>query len=206
MPASADIVTTVTADKCNAVILTPPMITPGMHLNAVIGDCPGRPAPRRRAAHVGRAGRRRYERSASRRDPADACDFAVTQLSGVIRSAATGRATPDEITIFDSVGTLEDYSALRLHSCCSKSAVAPADRPRARARGRRIFAAPSARVAHVAAADRLVTISHSAVTLVRHHRHRRRFAGASGAPRRCASRSCRRCSSHRASRSSIAAT
>src|SRR4051812_36739682 len=38
----ADIVTTVTADKCNAVILTPAMIQPGMHINAVGGDCPGK--------------------------------------------------------------------------------------------------------------------------------------------------------------------
>src|ERR1017187_4043073 len=38
----ADIVTTVTADKCNALILTPDMIEPGMHLNAVGGDCPGK--------------------------------------------------------------------------------------------------------------------------------------------------------------------
>src|SRR5882757_237671 len=38
----ADIVTTVTADKRNAVILTPPMIAAGMHLNAVGGDCPGK--------------------------------------------------------------------------------------------------------------------------------------------------------------------
>ena len=38
----ADIVTTVTADKRNAVILTPPMIAPGMHINGVGGDCPGK--------------------------------------------------------------------------------------------------------------------------------------------------------------------
>ena len=38
----ADIVTTVTADKRNAVILAPYMISPGMHLNAVGGDCPGK--------------------------------------------------------------------------------------------------------------------------------------------------------------------
>ena len=38
----ADIVTTVTADKRNALILTPDMIEPGMHLNAVGGDCPGK--------------------------------------------------------------------------------------------------------------------------------------------------------------------
>ena len=38
----ADIVTTATADKRNATILTPDMIAPGMHLNAVGGDCPGK--------------------------------------------------------------------------------------------------------------------------------------------------------------------
>jgi ornithine cyclodeaminase len=38
----ADIVTTVTADKRNAIILTPQMIGAGMHLNAVGGDCPGK--------------------------------------------------------------------------------------------------------------------------------------------------------------------
>jgi ornithine cyclodeaminase len=38
----ADIVTTVTADKTNATILTPEMLAPGMHLNAVGGDCPGK--------------------------------------------------------------------------------------------------------------------------------------------------------------------
>ncbi|MCE7766742.1 ornithine cyclodeaminase, partial [Pseudomonas putida] len=37
-----DIVTTVTADKTNATILTRAMVQPGMHLNAVGGDCPGK--------------------------------------------------------------------------------------------------------------------------------------------------------------------
>jgi ornithine cyclodeaminase len=117
----ADVVTTVTADKCNAVILTPPMITPGMHLNAVGGDCPGK--TELHADVLRMSGARvvvEYEPQSRiegeiQQMPAD---FAVTQLSDVIRSAATGRATPDEITIFDSVGfALEDYSALRfLHA------------------------------------------------------------------------------------------
>ena len=38
----ADIVTTVTADKTRAAILTPEMVEPGMHLNGVGGDCPGK--------------------------------------------------------------------------------------------------------------------------------------------------------------------
>ena len=39
----ADIVTTVTADKQYATILTSDMLAPGMHINAVGGDCPGKP-------------------------------------------------------------------------------------------------------------------------------------------------------------------
>ena len=38
----ADIITTITADKAYATIITPDMIEPGMHLNGVGGDCPGK--------------------------------------------------------------------------------------------------------------------------------------------------------------------
>lgn len=38
----ADVVSTVTAEKANATILTPEMIEPGMHVDAVGGDCPGK--------------------------------------------------------------------------------------------------------------------------------------------------------------------
>ena len=38
----ADIVTTATADKTNAAILTPDLVAPGMHINGVGGDCPGK--------------------------------------------------------------------------------------------------------------------------------------------------------------------
>ena len=38
----ADIVTTVTADKTCATILSAEMLAPGMHINAVGGDCPGK--------------------------------------------------------------------------------------------------------------------------------------------------------------------
>ncbi|MSX43983.1 MAG: ornithine cyclodeaminase, partial [Actinobacteria bacterium] len=38
----ADIVTTITADKAMATIITPEMVEPGMHFNGVGGDCPGK--------------------------------------------------------------------------------------------------------------------------------------------------------------------
>jgi ornithine cyclodeaminase len=117
----ADIVTTVTADKRNAVILTPPMVAPGMHLNAVGGDCPGKTELHADVLRMPEA-RVVVEYEPQSRIEGEIqqmpADFAVTELSDVIRSAATGRATPQEVTIFDSVGfALEDYSALRfLHA------------------------------------------------------------------------------------------
>jgi ornithine cyclodeaminase len=113
----AHIVTTVTADKRNAVILTPDMIVPGMHLNAVGGDCPGK--TELHADILRRADVRvfvEYEPQSRvegeiQQMPAD---FAVTEFAQVLAGAAPGRTSPDDVTIFDSVGfALEDYSALR---------------------------------------------------------------------------------------------
>jgi ornithine cyclodeaminase len=113
----ADIVTTVTADKCNAVILTPPMITRGMHLNAVGGDCPGKTElhgdvllmPNLRVV-VEYEPQSRVEGEIQRM-PAD---YPVTEFAFIVRGTAPGRVNVDDITLFDSVGfALEDYSALR---------------------------------------------------------------------------------------------
>lgn len=113
----ADIVTTVTADKRNAIILTPDMITPGMHINAVGGDCPGK--TELHADILRRSDARvvvEYEpqsRIEGEIQQMPAC-FRVTEFAQVLSGAAPGRSSPDEVTIFDSVGfALEDYSALR---------------------------------------------------------------------------------------------
>ncbi|NMM11870.1 MAG: ornithine cyclodeaminase [Polaromonas sp.] len=113
----ADIVTTLTADKRNAVILTPEMISPGMHLNAVGGDCPGKTE-----LHVDIL-RRADARVVVEYQPQSRVegeiqqlpiDFPVTEFADVLRGAAPGRLSPAEVTIFDSVGfALADYSALR---------------------------------------------------------------------------------------------
>jgi ornithine cyclodeaminase len=113
----ADIVTTVTADKRNATILTPEMIAPGMHLNAVGGDCPGKTELhadilRRPDARVvvEFAAQSRIEGEIQQL-PAD---FSVTELTEVVTARKPGRANDAEVTIFDSVGfALEDFSALR---------------------------------------------------------------------------------------------
>jgi ornithine cyclodeaminase len=113
----ADIVTTVTADKRNATILTPEMIAPGMHLNAVGGDCPGKTELhadilRRADARVvvEFAPQSRIEGEIQQL-PAD---FPVTELTEVVMARRPGRGNDAEVTIFDSVGfALEDFSALR---------------------------------------------------------------------------------------------
>ena len=117
----ADIVTTVTADKTCATILTPDLIEAGMHLNGVGGDCPGktemaRGVLERASVFVEFEPQSRIEGELQQM-PAD---FTVTELWQVLTGAAPGRRTRDEVTLFDSVGfALEDYSALRLLRDCA---------------------------------------------------------------------------------------
>jgi ornithine cyclodeaminase len=113
----ADIITTVTADKCNATILTPEMIVPGVHLNAVGGDCPGK--TELHADILRRADARvvvEFEPQSRiegeiQQLPAD---FTVTELAQVLGGGPGGRRDARDVTIFDSVGfALEDFSSLR---------------------------------------------------------------------------------------------
>ncbi|WP_431099740.1 ornithine cyclodeaminase [Roseateles noduli] len=111
----ADIVTTVTADKRNATIVTPDMIEPGMHVNGVGGDCPGktelhRDVLARANVFVEYEPQSRIEGDVQQM-PAD---FAVTEFWRVLRGEAAGRRSDDEVTVFDSVGfALEDFATLR---------------------------------------------------------------------------------------------
>jgi ornithine cyclodeaminase len=115
--AGADIVTTVTADKRNAAILTPDLIEPGMHLNAVGGDCPGKTELhadilRRDDARVvvEYEPQSRIEGEIQQMEP----QYPVTELAAVLAGRAQPRVSGREVTIFDSVGfALEDFSALR---------------------------------------------------------------------------------------------
>ncbi|MBD9430045.1 ornithine cyclodeaminase [Achromobacter sp. ACM03] len=110
-----DIVTTVTADKAYATILTADMVEPGMHINAVGGDCPGKTELH---ADVLRAGPVFVEYEPQTRIEGDLqqmpADFAVTELWRVLTGQSAGRKNAADVTIFDSVGfALEDFSALR---------------------------------------------------------------------------------------------
>lgn len=111
----ADIVTTVTADKQYATILTADMLVPGMHINAVGGDCPGKTELE---AAVLEGARVFVEYTPQTRIEGDIqqmpADFVVTELWAVLAAQAKGREHDAQITVFDSVGfALEDFSALR---------------------------------------------------------------------------------------------
>lgn len=111
----ADIVTTVTADKAYATILTPELIEPGMHLNAVGGDCPGKTELH---AEILRNARVIVEFEPQTRIEGDIqqlpADFAVTEYFRIAQGLEPGREHARQVTVFDSVGfALEDFSSLR---------------------------------------------------------------------------------------------
>lgn len=111
----AQIITTVTADKQYATILTDNMVGAGTHINAVGGDCPGktelhRDILTRSSIFVEYPPQTRVEGEIQQLD----ADHPVTELWQVLTGAAPGRTEARQITLFDSVGfAIEDFSALR---------------------------------------------------------------------------------------------
>jgi ornithine cyclodeaminase len=110
----AQIITTVTADKTNATILTDNMVGAGVHINGVGGDCPGktelaRDILLRSTLFVEYPPQTRVEGEIQQL-PAD---HPVTELWQVIAGQVPGRTDAAQITLFDSVGfAIEDFSAL----------------------------------------------------------------------------------------------
>jgi ornithine cyclodeaminase len=111
----AQVITTCTADKQYATILTDNMVGAGVHINAVGGDCPGktelhRDILLRAAIFTEYTPQTRIEGEIQQLAP----DHPVTELWQVMTGAAPGRQDARAITVFDSVGfAVEDFSALR---------------------------------------------------------------------------------------------
>ncbi len=115
----AEIITTCTADKQNATILTDNMVGAGVHINAIGGDCPGKTELhadilRRSDIFVEYPPQTRIEGEIQQLDD----DHPVTELWQVMAGEKPGRTGDRQITLFDSVGfAIEDFSALRyVHS------------------------------------------------------------------------------------------
>ncbi len=111
----AQIITTCTADKQYATILSDNMVGAGVHINAVGGDCPGktelaRDILLRAGIFVEYPPQTRIEGEIQQLPE----DHPVTELWQVIAGQVVGRTAADQITLFDSVGfAVEDFSALR---------------------------------------------------------------------------------------------
>ncbi|MGV3549186.1 ornithine cyclodeaminase [Rhizobium sp.] len=111
----AQIITTCTADKQYATILTDNMVGSGVHLNAIGGDCPGktelhRDILLRSDIFVEYPPQTRIEGEIQQLD----AEHPVTELWQVMTGTAPGRTSARQVTLFDSVGfAIEDFSALR---------------------------------------------------------------------------------------------
>ena len=111
----ADIVTTCTADKTWATILTAQMVEAGMHINAIGGDCPGKTELHKDVLlkskiFVEYEPQTRIEGDIQQLPE----DHPVHALWEVIAEKTIGREDDQQITVYDSVGfALEDYSSLR---------------------------------------------------------------------------------------------
>ncbi|UWR04444.1 ornithine cyclodeaminase [Ruegeria conchae] len=111
----AQIITTCTADKKYATILTDNMVGPGVHINAIGGDCPGktelhRDILLRSEIFVEYPEQTRIEGEIQALED----DHPVTEMWEVMTGQAKGRTDDRQITLFDSVGfAIEDFSALR---------------------------------------------------------------------------------------------
>jgi len=111
----AQVITTVTADKKYATILTDNMVGSGVHINAIGGDCPGKTELHkdillRSDIFVELPEQTRIEGELQQLPE----DHPVTELWQVYAGKASGRTSDDQITLFDSVGfAIEDFAAMR---------------------------------------------------------------------------------------------
>ncbi|MEM9279879.1 MAG: ornithine cyclodeaminase, partial [Pseudomonadota bacterium] len=111
----SEIITTCTADKQYATILTDNMVGSGIHINAIGGDCPGKTELHkdillRSDIFVEYPPQTRIEGEIQQLDE----DHPVTEMWRVMTGEKPGRTSRNQITLFDSVGfATEDFSALR---------------------------------------------------------------------------------------------
>ncbi|WP_133105005.1 ornithine cyclodeaminase [Psychrobacter sp. S4(2024)] len=111
----AEIITTCTADKTNATILRDDIITKGVYINAIGGDCPGKTELDSnilmRADHV------IVEFEPQTRIEGEiqnlSSDFPVTEFHRILKGEVQARTSDDDLVVFDGVGfASEDFTAL----------------------------------------------------------------------------------------------
>ena len=116
----ADIVTVCTACKKHVDVIKESWIKPGVHINGLGGDCPGKTEieqsliPRCKTV-VEFFDQSMIEGEIQRFSEEQARDLVYAELWEMVSGQSAGRETAEEITLFDSVGfALEDFSVLKL--------------------------------------------------------------------------------------------
>ncbi|TMS59445.1 ornithine cyclodeaminase [Imbroritus primus] len=113
--AGADIVTTLTAAQARAEVLTPDMLVPGLHVNAVGGDSPGKTELHRDILKNSKVFVEYLPQTRIEGEIQQIPELNATELWNVLNGTRPGRTSEHDITVFDSVGfALEDFSALRV--------------------------------------------------------------------------------------------
>lgn len=113
----ADIVTTATAAAKRAIVLHNDWLEPGMFINALGGDCPGKteldPAILARVKLIAEY-REQTTIEGEVQQHIDPKNAIYAELWEVIMDRRPGRVSDDEIILFDGVGfAMEDYSVLK---------------------------------------------------------------------------------------------
>lgn len=112
----ADLVVTATAAKAHAGLIDIQHIEPGMHLHAMGGDCPGKTEFRRGVLENCTVVVEYLEQSLREGEVQNNSPEVVhAELWELVCGLKTGRASDEEVTLFDSVGfAIEDFSTLKL--------------------------------------------------------------------------------------------
>lgn len=114
-----DIVVTATADKNKNQLISPDMIRPGTHIQAMGGDCPGKTEFYREVLLAAKVVVEYLPQSLKEGEVQNVSSAAVyAELWELIAGEKVARENDKEITLFDSVGfALEDLSILKsVHS------------------------------------------------------------------------------------------
>lgn len=112
----ADIVTVCTAVKGKVSVIDAAMLSPGTHINAIGGDCPGKTELNADILSIGKYFAEFLPQTRVEGEIQQApADYPVAELWEVLTGIKDGRTSDSDITVFDSVGfAVEDFSALRL--------------------------------------------------------------------------------------------
>jgi len=111
----AEIITTCTADKRNATILRDNIVTEGVFINAIGGDCPGKTELDKNI--LMRADRVIVEFEPQTRIEGDiqqlSSDFPVVEFHRILKGEVPARTSANDLVVFDGVGfASEDFTAL----------------------------------------------------------------------------------------------